>query len=116
MVLRSACAAILITTGLSAYADICRWTDADGFVHYGDRAPPQAEAQCERPPPPSPPPRKLDAYQLERDKADVEAMIERTERDLEDVRRSLVPVSDAQARFESALARARLFRARAGGK
>lgn len=109
-------AALLAAIGVPAHADICRWTDASGAVHYGDHAPPQVAAQC-TPTAPAPASWKPKApHQPAIDDADVDEMIERAHRDLEDVRRSLTPEGQAQARFEATLARARWHRSAAAGQ
>lgn len=110
MVARTA-TAILLTWTIGAHADICRWTDAAGVVHYADRAPADVAAQCK--PSPAPPRQWEPKTPLERaaENAEVDAMVRRAQRDLNDLRRSLAPGSDAQRRFEATLLRARLNKA-----
>lgn len=109
MITRATCGAVMLAISVGAQADICRWTDASGAVHYGDHAPPNVAAHCDRPQPKKAPASKIGAYQIDPEIARIAEKIERAERANAPY---LDAQADAQARFEATLSRARWLKAR----
>ena len=104
MITRATCGAVMLAISVGAQADICRWTDATGAVHYGDHAPPNTAAHCDQTAPPKPSVAPIAPYQLDPEIAKI----------AQDLDRASAPYLDAKARFEATLSRARWFKARAG--
>ena len=104
MIMRASCGAAILAASLCAQADICRWTDATGAVHYGDHAPPNIAAQCAPGPAQKTAAPKIAPYQLPPEIAEIAADIERAERANAPI---LAAQAAAQARFEATLSRAR---------
>ena len=94
---RSRLPAVLVLTLASAFAtaEVYKWVDADGNVHYGDRPPAAGVDSRSIPPPPAPPEdadheqrslkqrRLLEAFEAERaerDRAETQAAAARAER------------------------------------
>lgn len=113
MITRTFCGTVLLAISACAQADICRWTDAAGAVHYGDHAPPNVTAHCERAPPKKTPAPKTGTYQLDPEIAQIAEKIKSAQRELAPY---LDAQADAQARFEATLIRARWRKASEGSR
>ena len=103
MITRATCVAVMLVVSGGTQADICRWTDAAGAVHYGDRAPSNVTAHCDRPPPKKAPAPPVSTYRMNPELAQIAEKFETAR-------------TDAQARFEATLSRARWFKAREGSR
>lgn len=103
MIMRATCGAVMFAISVGAQADICRWTDAAGAMHYGDQAPPNVSAHCDRPAPKKAPAPPTSTYRMNPELAQL----------AEDFAAAR---TDAQTRFEATLSRARWRKAREGSR
>ncbi len=100
MMTRATCGAVILATSMSAQADICRWTDVTGGVHYGDHAPHNAAAECNPAPAKKAATPQISPYQFDPEIVQIAEDIKRAQR-------ANIPFLKAQERFAATLSRAR---------